>query len=95
VLCSALRTGVPRHSRKYIVEIGDRVESELDQAYKRYSDYISRHYGWDPAPQAVRIRVNRGISNRSRATTGMHLQNPTEHGAKAVRIAATEFATLG
>jgi hypothetical protein len=40
------------------VEIGDRVESELDQAYKRYSDYISRHYGWDPAPQAVWIRVN-------------------------------------
>ena len=61
------------------MEIGDLVESELDQAYKRYSEFIFQHYGWQPAPLATWIRVSRGVSNRSRAGMGLRLLSGPEH----------------
>jgi hypothetical protein len=77
------------------VEIGDRCSSALDESYSRYASFVTKTYGFPPAPKALWVRINRGISNRSRSTTGMHLQNPTEHRrAQAARFGAAESATL-
>ena len=77
------------------MEIGDLVESELDQAYKRYSNFIYQHYGWQPAPKAVWVRISRGISTRSQSKAGIRLCSRTEHRRiQAARAAASALASL-
>jgi hypothetical protein len=77
------------------VEIGDRCPTALDLRYARYRNYISQHYGFEPAPLPVWLKVDRGISSRSRSTTGIRLQNPAEHRkAQSMRVAATGLETL-
>lgn len=77
------------------MEIGDRCLTALDESYRSYASFVVKTYGIEPAPMRLWIRTNRGISNRSRSTTGVRLPNPTEHRrAQALRLAAAELETL-
>ena len=79
------------------MEIGDRIESGLDLSYRRYREYISQHYGWQPAPQAVWIQVNRGIANNSRTGANIRLCSNVEHQkrkAERAREAASALQAL-
>jgi hypothetical protein len=76
------------------MEIGDRIESELDQSYERYSRFVSQRYGLQPAPISVWIRVGRGISNRSRRGSGgidLH-SGPVHRRRQAERARAASSA---
>ena len=77
------------------MEIGDRCSTALDEFYSRYASFVTKTYGFEPAPQAVWIRVERGISNRSH--NSIRLISGVEHQRRKLaraRAAANALAAL-
>jgi len=68
--------------------------SGLDESYRSYASFVVKTYGIEPAPMSLWIRVNyRGISNRSRSTTGLRLVSGVEHRRRqAERLRALAWA---
>jgi hypothetical protein len=75
------------------VEIADCCLTALDESYRSYASFVVKTYGIEPEPMSLWIRVNRGISNRSRSTTGLRLVSGVEHRRRqAERLRALAWA---
>jgi hypothetical protein len=79
------------------VEIGDRCPTALDLSYCEYAAFVKRAYNIEPAEMSIRIRVGRGISNRSRRGSGgidLH-SGPVHRRRQAERARAASSALSG
>jgi len=77
------------------MEIGDRARTSLDESYENYSNFISQHYNFQPAPKEVWVRVHyRGIAQHSQQSTGIHLVSGVEHQRRKAERAKAASAAL-
>ena len=77
------------------MEIGDRARTSLDESSENYSNFIFRHYNFQPAPKEVWVRVHyRGVAQHSQQSTGVHLVSGVEHQRRKLERAREAASVL-